>query len=232
MDVIYLRILIVEDEKDLAMILSETLEIEGYYVDVVYDGVSGLDNAMSEIYDIIILDVMLPKMNGIQVLYEIRKNNISTPVLILTAKSEIEDKVCGLDNGADDYLTKPFNTKELLARIRALLRRKEKVIIDENLKFADIILDKDTHQICKNNQKIKLTKKEYDIIELLILNQGKVISKEKLTVKIWGYDTDIEYNSIEVYVSFLRKKLGAINSKVNISTVRGLGYTVKGEQNE
>ena len=175
---------------------------------------------------------MLPKMNGIQVLYEIRKNNISTPVLILTAKSEIEDKVCGLDNGADDYLTKPFNTKELLARIRALLRRKEKVIIDENLKFADIILDKDTHQICKNNQKIKLTKKEYDIIELLILNQGKVISKEKLTVKIWGYDTDIEYNSIEVYVSFLRKKLGAINSKVNISTVRGLGYTVKGEQNE
>lgn len=232
MDVIYLRILIVEDEKDLAMILSETLEIEGYYVDVVYDGVSGLDNAMSEIYDIIILDVMLPKMNGIQVLYEIRKNNISTPVLILTAKSEIEDKVCGLDNGADDYLTKPFNTKELLARIRALLRRKEKVIIDENLKFADIILDKDTHQICKNDQKIKLTKKEYDIIELLILNQGKVISKEKLTVKIWGYDTDIEYNSIEVYVSFLRKKLGAINSKVNISTVRGLGYTVKGEQNE
>ena len=188
MDVIYLRILIVEDEKDLAMILSETLEIEGYYVDVVYDGVSGLDNAMSEIYDIIILDVMLPKMNGIQVLYEIRKNNISTPVLILTAKSEIEDKVCGLDNGADDYLTKPFNTKELLARIRALLRRKEKVIIDENLKFADIILDKDTHQICKNDQKIKLTKKEYDIIELLILNQGKVISKEKLTVKIWGYD--------------------------------------------
>ena len=227
-----MRILIVEDEKDLAMILSETLEIEGYYVDVVYDGVSGLDNAMSEIYDIIILDVMLPKMNGIQVLYEIRKNNISTPVLILTAKSEIEDKVCGLDNGADDYLTKPFNTKELLARIRALLRRKEKVIIDENLKFADIILDKDTHQICKNDQKIKLTKKEYDIIELLILNQGKVISKEKLTVKIWGYDTDIEYNSIEVYVSFLRKKLGAINSKVNISTVRGLGYTVKGEQNE
>ncbi|HHX58059.1 MAG TPA: response regulator transcription factor [Clostridiales bacterium] len=227
-----MRILIVEDEKDLAMILSETLEIEGYYVDVVYDGVSGLDNAMSEIYDIIILDVMLPKMNGIQVLYEIRKNNISTPVLILTAKSEIEDKVCGLDNGADDYLTKPFNTKELLARIRALLRRKEKVIIDENLKFADIILDKDTHQICKNDQKVKLTKKEFDIIELLILNQGKVISKEKLTVKIWGYDTDIEYNSIEVYVSFLRKKLGAINSKVNISTVRGLGYTVKGEQNE
>ncbi len=232
MDVIYLRVLIVEDEKDLAMILSEILEIEGYYTDIVYDGVNGLDNAMSEIYDIIILDVMLPKMNGIQVLYEIRKNNISTPILMLTAKSEVEDKVCGLDNGADDYLTKPFNTKELLARIRALLRRKEKEIIDENLKFSDIILDKYTHQIYNNDQKVKLTKKEYDIIELLILNQGKVISKEKLTVKIWGYDTDIEYNSIEVYVSFLRKKLGAINSKVNISTVRGLGYTIKGERDE
>lgn len=227
-----MRVLIVEDEKDLAMILSEILEIEGYYTDVVYDGVSGLDNAMSGIYDIIIIDVMLPKMNGLQVLYEIRKSNISTPILILTAKSEIEDKVYGLDNGADDYLTKPFNTKELLARIRALLRRKEKVIIDENLKFADIILDKYTHQIYKNEQKVKLTKKEYDIIELLILNQGKVISKEKLTVKIWGYDTDIEYNSIEVYVSFLRKKLGAIKSQVNISTVRGLGYTIKGEKYE
>lgn len=227
-----MRVLIVEDEKDLAMILSEILEIEGYYTDIAYDGVNGLDNAMSEIYDIIILDVMLPKMNGIQVLYEIRKNNISTPVLMLTAKSEVEDKVCGLDNGADDYLTKPFNTKELLARIRALLRRKEKEIIDENLKFSDITLDKYTHQIYNNDQKVKLTKKEFDIIELLILNQGKVISKEKLTVKIWGYDTDIEYNSIEVYVSFLRKKLGAINSKVNISTVRGLGYTIKGEKDE
>jgi len=227
-----MRVLIVEDEKDLAMILSEILEMEGYYTDVVHDGVSGLDNALSDIYDIIILDVMLPRMDGIRVLSEIRKSSIGTPVLILTAKSEVEDKVCGLDNGADDYLTKPFNTKELLARIRALLRRKEKVIIDENLKFADIILDKYTHQICKGDQKVKLTKKEYDIIELLILNYGKVISKEELTVKIWGYDADIEYNSIEVYISFLRKKLGAINSRVNISTVRGLGYTIKGEKDE
>ncbi len=226
-----MRILIVEDEKDLAMILSELLEMEGYYTDISYDGESGLDNALSEIYDMVILDVMLPKMNGIQVLSEIRKNNIGIPVLMLTAKSEIEDKVCGLDNGADDYLTKPFNSKELLARIRALARRKEKTLIEENIKFADITLDKSTHEILKDTQKIKLSKKEYDLIELLILNFGKVVSKESLVMKIWGYDTDVEYNSIEVYISFLRKKLKAVGSQIHISTARGLGYTIKESKN-
>ncbi len=226
-----MRILIVEDEKDLSMILSEMLELEGYYVDASYDGVSGLDNALSGIYDIIILDIMLPEMDGIQVLSEIRRNNINTPVLMLTAKSEIEDKINGLDKGADDYLTKPFNTKELLARIRALSRRREKVFVDENLKFSDIVLEKETHTLYKNEQKIKLTKKEFDIIEVLILNRGKTVSKEKLTVKIWGYDADIEYNSIEVYISFLRKKLNAVNSNICISTVRGMGYTIQEHKN-
>lgn len=226
-----MRILIVEDEKDLAMILSELLEMEGYYTDISYDGEDGFDNALSGIYDLIILDVMLPKMDGIQVLSEIRKNNISIPVLMLTAKSEIEDKVCGLDNGADDYLTKPFNTKELLARIRALARRREKTLIEENIKFADIVLDKSTHEILKDTQKIKLSKKEYDLIELLILNYGKVVSKESLVMKIWGYDSDIEYNSIEVYVSFLRKKLKAVGSQIYISTARGLGYTIRETKN-
>ncbi len=222
-----MRILIVEDEMDLSMILSERLEMEGYYVDAVYNGINGLDDALSGIYDIIILDIMLPGMDGLQVLSEIRRNNINTPVLMLTAKSEIEDKVTGFDKGADDYLTKPFNTKELLARIRALSRRKEKILFEDNLKFADIVLDKETHEICKNEQKIKLTKKEFNIIELLILNKGKTVSKESITVKVWGYDTDIEYNSIEVYISFLRKKLNAINSQIHISTVRGIGYTIK-----
>lgn len=222
-----MRILIVEDEMDLSMILSERLEMEGYYVDAVYNGINGLDDALSGIYDIIILDIMLPGMDGLQVLSEIRRNNINTPVLMLTAKSEIEDKVIGFDKGADDYLTKPFNTKELLARIRALSRRKEKILFEDNLKFADIVLDKETHEICKNEQKIKLTKKEFNIIELLILNKGKTVSKESITVKVWGYDTDIEYNSIEVYISFLRKKLNAINSQIHISTVRGIGYTIK-----
>lgn len=226
-----MRILIVEDEKDLSMILSEMLEMEGYYVDAAYDGISGLDNALSDIYDLIILDVMLPEMNGFQVLSNIRKNNMNTPVLMLTAKSEIEDKVNGLDRGADDYLTKPFNTKELLARIRALSRRREKIFVDDNLKFADVVLDKETYEIYKDEQKIKLTKKEFDILELLILNIGKTVSKENLTVKIWGYDADIEYNSIEVYISFLRKKLNAINSEIKISTVRGIGYTIKEQKN-
>lgn len=226
-----MRILIVEDEKNLAMILSELLEMEGYYADVSYDGEDGLDNALSGIYDLIILDVMLPKMDGIQVLSEIRRNNIGIPVLMLTAKSEVEDKVCGLDNGADDYLTKPFNTKELLARIRALARRKEKTLIEENLKFADIVLDKSTHEILNDTQKIKLSKKEYDMIELLILNYGKVVSKESLIMKIWGYDSDVEYNSIEVYISFLRKKLKAVGSQIHISTARGLGYTIKETKN-
>ncbi|MGN1481189.1 response regulator transcription factor [Porcipelethomonas sp.] len=222
-----MRILIVEDERNLNMVLSEMLTMEGYYVDSSYDGIDGLDNALSGIYDIIILDIMLPKKNGIEVLSEIRKNNINTPVLMLTARSEIEDKISGLDNGADDYLTKPFNSKELLARIRALLRRREKVFIDENLKFADITIDKSTHEMYKNEQKVKLTKKEYDIMELLILNKGKVVAKEDLTVKIWGYNTDIEYNSIEVYISFLRKKLRAIDSDVCINTIRSLGYIIK-----
>ncbi len=226
-----MRILIVEDELDLNMVLSEMLTIEGYYVDSSYDGTDGLDNALSGIYDMIILDVMLPEKNGIEVLSEIRKNKINTPVLMLTAKSEIEDKIAGLDNGADDYLTKPFNSKELLARIRALLRRREKIFINENLKFADIMIDKTTHEIYKNDQKIKLTKKEYDIMEFLILNPGKVVSKDDLTVRIWGYNTDIEYNSIEVYISFLRKKLRAIDSAICISAIRGFGYIIK-EQND
>ena len=226
-----MRILIVEDEKSLAMVLSELLEMEGYYTDVAYNGEDGLDNALSGIYDLIILDVMLPKMNGIQVLSEIRSREMTVPVLMLTAKSEIDDKVRGLDNGADDYLTKPFNSKELLARIRALARRKEKTIVEENVKFADISLDKSTHEILKGDEKVKLSKKEYDLIELLILNYGKVVSKESLVMKIWGYDTDVEYNSIEVYISFLRKKLKAVGSEIHISTARGLGYTIKENKN-
>ena len=222
-----MRILIVEDEKDLAMVLSELLSMEGYYTDTAFDGEEGLDNALSGIYDMIILDVMLPKMDGFQVLSEIRNNNLSVPVLMLTARSQIEDKVTGLDNGADDYLTKPFDTKELLARIRALSRRREKAFVDDSDRFADITLDKTTLEIQKDGQKIKLTKKEYDILEILISNYGNVVTKETFVTKIWGYDTDVEYNSIEVYISFLRKKLSAVDSAIHISTVRSMGYTIK-----
>ena len=226
-----MRILIVEDEKDLAMVLSELLEMEGYYTDTAFDGEEGLDNALSGIYDMIILDVMLPKMDGFQVLSEIRKNSLNVPVLMLTARSQIEDKVTGLDNGADDYLTKPFDTKELLARIRALSRRREKTFVDDNDRFADITLDKTTLEIQKGGQKIKLTKKEYDILEILISNYGNVVTKETFVTKIWGYDTDVEYNSIEVYISFLRKKLSAVESSIHIATVRSMGYTIKENKN-
>ena len=226
-----MRILIVEDEKDLAMVLSELLSMEGYYTDTAFDGEEGLDNALSGIYDLIILDVMLPKMDGFQVLSEIRKNSLNVPVLMLTARSQIEDKVTGLDNGADDYLTKPFDTKELLARIRALSRRREKTFVDDSDRFADVTLDKTTHEIMKDGQKVKLTKKEYDILDILISNYGKVVTKETFVTKIWGYDTDVEYNSIEVYISFLRKKLSAVNSEICISTVRSMGYTIKENKN-
>lgn len=215
-----MRILIVEDEKDLAMVLCEAFKMEGYYADAVYNGTDGLYNALSKIYDLIILDIMLPEMNGLEVLSEIRKNNIDTPVIMLTAKSTIQDKVKGLDKGEDDYLTKPFDITELMARTRALLRRREKTLIDETMMYGDVFLDKETYELCRDEQRIKLTKKEYDIMELLILNKGKVVSKETLTVKIWGYDTDIEYNSVEVYVSLLRKKLNALESSIYIDTIR------------
>ncbi len=226
-----MRILIVEDEKNLAMVLSEMLSIEGYHSDIAYDGENGLDCALSGIYDIIILDVMLPKMDGFQVLRKIRENRISTAVLMLTAKAEVEDKVEGLDCGADDYLTKPFHMKELLARIRAMGRRKEKDYTQENLYFADIMLDRAKHEVHKENQRIRLSKKEFEILELMMLHSGQLISKEQLIVKIWGFDSDIEYNSIEVYISFLRKKLSAIGSRARISTSRGLGYMIEDKSN-
>ncbi len=226
-----MRILIVEDEKNLAMVLSEMLSIEGYHTDIAHDGENGLDCALSGIYDIIILDVMLPKMDGFQVLRKIRENRISTAVLMLTAKAEIEDKVEGLDFGADDYLTKPFHMKELLARIRAMGRRKEKDYTQENLYFADIMLDRVKHEVHKENQRIRLSKKEFEILELMMLHSGQLISKEQLIVKIWGFDSDIEYNSIEVYISFLRKKLAAIGSRARISTSRGLGYMIEDKSN-
>lgn len=179
-----MRILIVEDEKDLSMVLCEAIKMEGYYADAAYNGADGLYDALSGIYDLIILDIMLPEMDGIEVLSKLRENKIDTPVLMLTAKSTVEDKINGLDHGADDYLTKPFDINELMARIRAISRCREKVFIDDSLKFADIMLDKETHEICKANRRIKLTKKEYDIMEMLILNKGKTVSKENLTVKI------------------------------------------------
>jgi len=221
-----MRILIVEDEKPLSKILTEILKKNNYIVDAVYDGIDGLDYATSSLYDAILLDIMLPKMDGLELLRKLREKGNSTPVLLLTAKSELEDKITGLDYGADDYITKPFETGELLARVRSILRRKD-VFVGDTQTFRDLTIDKNTMSISTENNSIKTSVKEYKILEMLITNCNQIISKEKLIEKIWGYDFNGEYNSVEVYISFIRKKLKAIKSNVKIKAHRGLGYSLE-----
>ncbi len=222
-----MKILLIEDEKDLSMALSELLLCEGFSVDTAYNGIDGLDSALSGIYGVIVLDIMLPKMNGIDVLKEIRKNHISSAVLMLTAKSEMEDKITGLRSGADDYLTKPFVTEEFLARIWALSRRNHFTYVGEQISFGDIVLDQSHHTVKKDEGKIGLSSREYEIMELLMRNPETVFTKEKIIEKIWGFDSEIEYNAIEVYIFFLRKKLKDLESLVTIKTVRSVGYTLE-----
>lgn len=219
-----MRILIIEDEIALADALEHIMQKNKYLTDACYDGISGLDCALSGIYDVIILDIMLPKMNGFDVLRSLRINKISTPVLLLTAKDEIADKVNGLDIGADDYMTKPFNTDELLARIRSLGRRGSSTVCQNNLLFSDISLNINTYELSCSTDSLKLGLKEFCLMELFFKNGTAVISKEQLIEKIWGYDSNAEYNNVEVYISFLRKKLSHINSTVIIKTIRGVGY--------
>ena len=223
----YMRRLVVEDEIQLADALSEILRRNMYTVDTSYDGIDGLDNAMSGVYDCIILDIMLPGMNGFEVLKKLRKEKISTPVLLLTAKSEIEDKINGLDSGADDYLTKPFVTGELLARVRALTRRKGEIIDENKLDYNGLELNKNTCSVIWEGNDVKLSLKEYQIMELLISNPHQILPKERIIEKIWGYESDVEYNNIEVYISFLRKKLSVISAPVQIKTARGIGYSLE-----
>lgn len=218
-----MRILIVEDETRLADALVQILIKQKYTVDAVHDGKTGFDYAMSNVYDVVILDIMLPKMNGLDVLRNLRKEKIFTPVLLLTAKDEIADKVMGLDRGADDYLTKPFATEELLARIRAMSRRKGEVN-DDILTFCDVSLNLKTSELSNNVNFIKLGLKEFQIMELLMSNGKQIITKERFIEKVWGFDSDAEYNNVEVYISFIRKKLGHIHSNVEIKTARGIGY--------
>lgn len=222
-----MRILVVEDEEAIAEALAHILTKNKYIVDTSYDGENGYDNALSGVYDIIILDIMLPGMNGLDILKGIRKEGIMCPVLLLTAKDEISDKVKGLDLGADDYLTKPFAMEELLARVRSLSRRTDRTISDNTLKYADISLNTGTYELSCGENSFKLGLKEYSIMEYLLNNPGKVISKEMLIEKIWGYDSDAEYNNVEVYISFIRKKLRHIHSAATIKTVRGVGYRLE-----
>ncbi len=221
-----MRVLIVEDEVRLAEALGEIMKGQRYSVDIVHDGEDGLDYAMSDIYDVIVMDVMLPKMNGFDIVRKMREEKNQTPVIMLTAKDDTADKIKGLDCGADDYLTKPFIPGELLARIRAISRRQGEVVLDE-LKFEDLTLSLSNYSISCEGNSINLGPKEFDIIKLLMSNPNIIVPKEDLLIKVWGIESDAEDNNVEVYISFLRKKISHINSKVAISTVRKIGYRLE-----
>lgn len=222
-----MRILIVEDETHLAEALTQILRKHNYSVDTVHDGRSGLDYALSGIYDLLLLDIMMPELDGIGLLKAIRNKGVSTPVIFLTAKGEITDMVAGLDHGADDYIAKPFSTEELLARIRAALRRKGEVVPDDALKFGDIELNTSNLRLSVQGKEMKLNLKESELLELLMLRKQAVTSKEQIIEKLWGFDSEVEHNNVEVYISFLRKKLAFLNSGVRISTLRGVGYVLE-----
>lgn len=223
-----MRILLAEDEKRMARALVELLKQEKYDVDHMEDGDSALMALESGIYDIAVLDVMMPEMNGFEVARRARNNGIKTPILMLTAKSQLDDKVEGLDSGADDYLTKPFQTKELLARIRALGRRSSS-FQEDTLNYGDLTIDKATAMLnCDTTaQNVRLSEKELRILEYMFNNNGQIMTREQLAVKIWGFESETEYNNVEVYMSFTRKKLAFVGSKVEIKAVRGLGYELR-----
>lgn len=221
-----MKVLLVEDEKKVASFIRKGLEEEYYTVDTAFDGRQGRELALSQEYDLIILDVMLPFINGIMLLEEIRSNRISTPVLLLTARQSVENKVEGLDAGADDYLTKPFAFEELLARIRALLRRKEneKSLF---LKAGDLTLDLQTHCVKRNGVEISLTPKEYAVLEFLLRNKNRVISRTRLSEHVYDYHFDTDTNVIDVYINKLRNKIDKDFEKQLLFTIRGVGYSIK-----
>ncbi len=221
-----MRILLVEDSLSLCEVLKTVLQKEKYEVQIANDGESGLELAMSDIFDLIILDVMMPKKNGFDVLKTLRKNRVMTPVIILTALTQEYNKVKGLDMGADDYLPKPFSTAELLVRIRALLRRKTDATPDNIITYGNVCLNLSTYQLYNQNQQksVKLSQKEFDIIRYFFERPRHVAEKELIIHKVWGLENDFESNSLEVFVSFLRKKLAYIDADFAINSVRGVGY--------
>ena len=223
-----MRLLIVEDEVRLADTLRQLLHRQGYTADVCHDGVSGLDNAMTGIYDLVVLDVMLPGMNGFQVVQKLRAANVAVPVLMLTAKSSLDDRVHGLDCGADYYLTKPFEPEELLACVRTLLRRGGGQLQEDTaLTWGDLSLERATFTLGCGGREVRLSRREYDLMELLMRNGSQVVTKEQLLVKVWGYDSQAEDNNVEVYISFLRRKLTHLHSRVRIKTLRMVGYCLE-----
>ena len=221
-----MRILIIEDELNLADVISSRMKKENYIVDCSYDGESGLENALTNIYDLIILDVMLPKINGIEILKQLRNEKIKSKIIMLTAKSQLEDKLDGLNNGANDYITKPFHIDELVARVNVQLRNTDANISKDYIEAGDLRLNlKTTSLLClTTNESIEIMCKEFQILEYLMQNKGQTMSRENIYEKVWGFESDAESNNLEAYLSFIRKKIKFIGSNVQIKAVRGLGY--------
>jgi len=223
-----MRLLVVEDEKKVASFIKKGLEEEGYAVDLAHDGESGLELALERVHDLIVLDVHLPKKNGLRVLQELRAEKVNTPVLLLTVRAAIEDKVLGLDSGADDYLTKPFAFEELVARVRALLRRRTEGD-GAILRIADLTLDPARRLVQRGDEPIELTPREYSLLEYFMRNPGRVLPRTMIAERVWGYDFDPTTNVIDVYVNYLRKKIDAHREPKLIHTVRGVGYVLRAE---
>ena len=223
-----MQILVVEDDVRLAQALCRILEESGYNTDAVHDGQSGLDYAESGIYDVVILDVMLPKMDGFTVVSNLRRAGVNTPVLLLTARDAVPDKICGLDSGADDYMTKPFSPAELMAHLRALTRRQGEVLF-EVITSGDVSLNLESHDLTCGDQSIHLSYKEFSLARVLMANAGAAVSKATLIEKVWGLEAATDENNVEAYVSFLRKKLKFLGSASRIETLRGAGYRFAAE---
>lgn len=221
-----MRILLAEDEKEMSNALVAILKHNNYSVDAVYDGADALDYGLSENYDVIILDIMMPKLNGIEVLEKLRQNGIHTPILMLTAKSQIEDRIQGLDKGADDYLSKPFAMGELLARVRAMSRRRSE-FTPNLIKVGNISLNKENYELSGENASLRLGNKEFQMMEMLMTNHKRLISTEQFMERIWGYDAEAEINVVWVYISYLRRKLESLDANIKIKAVRGAGYSLE-----
>ena len=223
-----MKILIIEDEKLLAQSLKTLLESRGFQVEAVYDGETGAQYAAMDVYDLLILDVMMPGLNGLQVAKEVRAKRCGVPILMLTAKSEVEDRIAGLNAGADYYLTKPFDTRELLACINALLRRQGSQVSE--LTYGNTSLELDTGTLICRGKRIRLSAREFDVMRFLLQSGGNNLSKETILARVWGYDSNAVENHVEVYVAFLRKKLISIGSNVRIEAIRRMGYHLEVEE--
>ncbi|MDP4143638.1 MAG: response regulator transcription factor [Bacillota bacterium] len=223
------KVLIIEDEKQMAMLIQMELNHEGYKVDIENDGMQGLNRIKNEKYDLILLDLMLPGLDGIEICRRVREFS-DVPIIMLTAKGDIADRVMGLDTGADDYLTKPFAIEELLARIRVIRRKNIQRDKDNELKVDNLVMNGETHEVTRGGRKIELTKREYDLLETLLINKNIVLTREQLIEKAWGFDYEGDTNVVDVFIRYLRSKIDDEFERKLIATVRGVGYVIKGEK--